>query len=65
MSNYKKGEWCDIVDGLYWRFVDKHFDSIKNSHRLSFMKKTLKKMDMDRKKMIFKKAENFIEKNTL
>ena len=65
MSNYKKSDWCDIVDGLYWRFVDKHFDKIKNNHRLSFMKKTLEKMDIERKEMIFKKAENFIKKNTI
>ena len=64
MSNYKKGEWCDIVDGLYWRFVSKHFDSIKNNHRLSFMKRTLEKMNIDRKEMIFKKAEIFIDRNT-
>tara|TARA_B100000575_G_scaffold172027_1_gene137798 strand:+ start:1368 stop:2864 length:1497 start_codon:yes stop_codon:yes gene_type:complete len=65
MSNYKKGDWCDIVDGLYWRFVDKHFDKIKNNHRLSFMKKTLEKMNIERKEMIFKKAEDFIKKNTI
>jgi len=65
MSNYKKGSWCDIVDGLYWRFVDRHFNKIKNNHRLSFMKKTLEKMNIDRKEMIFKKAEDFIKKNTV
>ena len=65
MSNYKKGEWCDIVDGLYWRFVSKHFDTIKNNHRLSFMKRTLEKMNIDRKELIFRKAENFIKENTL
>ena len=65
MSNYKKGEWCDVVDGLYWRFVSKHFDSIKNNHRLSFMKRTLEKMNIDRKELIFRKAENFINENTL
>ena len=65
MSNYKKGDWCDIVDGLYWRFVHKHFDSIKNNHRLSFMKKTLEKMKIDRREMIFKKAEDFIKNNTI
>ena len=21
MSNYKRGEWCNIVDGLYWKFI--------------------------------------------
>ena len=65
MSNYKKGDWCDIVDGLYWRFVNKHFDSIKNNHRLSFMKKTLEKMKIDRREMIFKKADDFIKNNTI
>jgi len=65
MSNYKKGDWCDIVDGLYWRFVDRHFNKIKNNHRLSFMKKTLEKMNIDRKEMIFKKAEDFIKNNTV
>ena len=64
MSNYKKGEWCDVVDGLYWRFVSKHFDNIKNNHRLSFMKRTLEKMNIDRKELIFRKAENFINENT-
>ena len=64
MSNYKKGDWCDIVDGLYWRFVDKHFNKIKNNHRLSFMKNTLQKMNVDRREMIFKKAEIFIKRNT-
>ena len=64
MSNYKKGDWCDIVDGLYWRFVDKHFDSIKNNHRLSFMKKTLLRMSHERKNHIFKLAESFIYNNT-
>ena len=65
MSNYKKGDWCDIVDGLYWRFVDKHLNKIKNNHRLSFMKNTLQKMNVDRKEMIFKKAEDFIKNNTI
>ncbi len=65
MSNYKKGDWCDTVDGLYWRFVDKNFHKIKNNHRLSFMKKTLEKMKIERKEMIFRKAEDFIKKNTI
>ena len=26
LSNYKKDIWCDIWDGLYWGFVDKHKD---------------------------------------
>ncbi len=24
MSDYKKGDWCEIWDGLFWRFLKKH-----------------------------------------
>ena len=63
MSDYKKGAWCNTVDGLYWRFINNHMDKIKNNPRLSFMRNTLNKMDEDRKKLIFKCAEDFITKN--
>ena len=65
MSNYKKDEWCDTVDGLYWRFVDKNIDFFKSNPRLSVMTRSLEKMDKERKKTIFKKAEKFIEENTI
>ncbi len=65
MSNYKKDEWCDTVDGLYWRFVDKNIDFFKSNPRLAVMTRSLEKMDKERKKTIFKKAEKFIEENTI
>jgi deoxyribodipyrimidine photolyase-related protein len=37
MSNYQKGAWCEIWDGLYWRFVDKHLGLIRANPRLSVM----------------------------
>ena len=24
MSHYKKDEWCETMDGLYWRFIGKN-----------------------------------------
>ena len=65
MSNYKKDEWCDTVDGLYWRFVEKNIDFFKSNPRLAVMTRSLEKMDKERKKTIFKKAEKFIEENTI
>jgi len=64
MSNYKKGEWCSTVDGLYWRFFDKNMAKLENNPRLSFMKKTFESIDKDRKNMIFDQAEKFIENNS-
>ena len=63
MSNYKKGEWCDTVDGLYWRFIEKNIETIKKNARMPFAEKTLHNMDQNRKKYIFMCAENFIDKN--
>ena len=24
MMYFKKGPWCDVMDGLYWKFIDRH-----------------------------------------
>ncbi len=64
MSNYKKGEWCDIVDGLYWRFIENNIKFFESNPRLDIMTRSLAKMDSERKKTIFKKAELFIEQNS-
>ena len=64
MSNYSKGDWCDTVDGLYWRFIEKNIKFFESNPRLSLMTRSLSKMNKDRKKLIFKKAQEFIDKNT-
>ena len=64
MSNYKKGEWCDIVDGLYWRFLNKNRSFYDTNPRLALHTRSLDKMTEERKETIFKKAELFIRQNT-
>jgi deoxyribodipyrimidine photolyase-related protein len=32
-SDYKKGEWCDIWDSLYWSFIEKHAPKMKKMGR--------------------------------
>jgi deoxyribodipyrimidine photolyase-related protein len=60
MSDHKKGPWCEVWDGLYWRFIDKHRKLFLTNHRSSMLVKTLDKMDLDRKKRIFDAAETFL-----
>ena len=31
MMDFKKGDWCNIMDGLYWRFINKHRNFFKKS----------------------------------
>ncbi|MGB5354629.1 MAG: cryptochrome/photolyase family protein [Woeseia sp.] len=64
MSDYKKGPWCDIVDGLYWRFVDKHREFFAGNPRLSMMVRMLDKQNEDRRKKIFDAAAEFLDKHT-
>jgi len=65
MSNYKKGEWCDVMDGLYWRFAERNIKFYESNPRLSMLISNLQKMDKKRKEKIFAEAENFINNNTL
>ena len=64
MSDYKRGEWCEVVDGLYWQFIEKNKKYIKSNHRISMMAHSLEKIDPERKKRIFSKANKFIKVNT-
>lgn len=62
MGKYPTGPWCEIVDGLYWSFIEKHKDFFKRNPRLSMMVRTLEKMDSHRKKDIFAAANSYKKK---
>jgi deoxyribodipyrimidine photolyase-related protein len=65
MSDFKKGEWCETMDGLYWKFIENNKKFFSTNYRLSMMVKILEKMDKDRKSKIFKAADAFVENNTI
>tara|TARA_B100000579_G_scaffold434348_1_gene455069 strand:- start:12 stop:1508 length:1497 start_codon:yes stop_codon:yes gene_type:complete len=64
MSNYKKGEWCHVIDGLYWSFIEKHRKFYSSNPRLSFQIRILDRLSDERKELIFKHSNNFIINNT-
>ena len=64
MSNYKKDNWCDVMDGLYWSFIDNNKSFFSKNPRLNMMVRTLERMNVERKKIIFEKADEFIENVT-
>ena len=65
MSNYKKDDWCDIVDGLYWKFMNDNVSFFKSNPRLAILVKSLERMNTDRKELIFGKANDFIITKTI
>ncbi len=64
MSDYGKGPWCDVVDGLYWRFIEKHRDFFSGNPRLALMPRALDRLDADRRSRIFEAAEAFLLTHT-
>ena len=65
MMDFKKGEWCNTMDGLYWRFINRNRNFFLKNPRLSMMVRIFDKMKAERKKLILSEAEKFIKQNTI
>ncbi len=64
MGNFQKGDWCDIWDGLYWRFVDQKRETLSQNPRTKMMLRTFERMNQPRKQKILTAAEAFIQTKT-
>ncbi|MBS0628059.1 MAG: cryptochrome/photolyase family protein, partial [Verrucomicrobia bacterium] len=47
MSDYRKGDWCEIWDALFWRFMIKHITFFESQPRLSILCQMAKKKKED------------------
>ncbi len=63
MSDYRRGDWCAVMDGLFWRFVARHEDALKSNPRLAPMTANLPRVSK-RRPEIFDLAEAFIDRHT-
>lgn len=59
MSDYKRGDWCDTLDALYWTFIEKHRAFYSRNPRMSMMAKALDKMAPAKLSQMRERAENF------
>lgn len=59
-SHYKKDDWCDTWDGLFWGFVEQHQAILAKNPHTAAMVKSLKKLDPDRKRIIGYRAQDFL-----
>ncbi|MDO6599820.1 cryptochrome/photolyase family protein [Tenacibaculum sp. 1_MG-2023] len=60
MSNYKKGEWQTIWDGLFWRFMDTHRTFFKTNPRLNMLVVMFDKMPQEKRLKHIENAENYL-----
>ncbi len=60
MGDYPKGEWEEIWDGLFWRFIATHTSFFKSNPRLALMVRSYEKMDAEKKMNHMSCAERFL-----
>jgi deoxyribodipyrimidine photolyase-related protein len=49
MSHYKKGDWCDTWDALFWEFMNKQRAFFSSNPRLGMLLKTYDKMSEEKR----------------
>ena len=60
MSDYKKGDWCSVWDGLFWRFMHVHRDFFGKNPRLGMLLRTFDKMPEEKQELHLHNAEKFL-----
>jgi len=60
MSDYKKGAWQNVWDGLFWRFMHTHRTFFLQNPRLGMLVRTFDKMPDEKKHLHLKNAEEFL-----
>ncbi len=60
MSDYKKGEWSSVWDGLFWRFMHVHRSFFLQNPRLGMLVNTLDKMSTEKQQLHFTHADKFL-----
>ena len=61
MSHYKQAAWCDVWDGLYWRWIWNHVEDLRKNPRWAMMCSMAKKMDAKKRKQHLQNAEQFLK----
>jgi deoxyribodipyrimidine photolyase-related protein len=61
MSDYEKGEWQQIWDGLFWRFMHEHRIFFLSNPRLGMLVHTFDKMNLDKQAFHLNNANNFLK----
>jgi len=60
MSDYNSGDWCEIWDGLFWRFIKKHREKFEDIPRMAVMVSNLDRMGKETISAHENKAEEFL-----
>lgn len=59
------GPWCDVVDGLYWRFIARNRERLARNHRMRQAVAGYDRLDPRRRARIVGAAEAFLAAHTV
>ena len=62
MSNYEKGNWCEVWDALYWLFIIKHKNAFAKNPRMSMMVSLANKLSEEKISGYEKPAADWLSK---
>ncbi len=60
MSDFPKGEWQTVWDGLFWNFMDKHREFFLTNPRLGMLVRMFDKMPNEKRISHIETAENYL-----
>jgi deoxyribodipyrimidine photolyase-related protein len=61
MSDYTRGDWTSVWDGLYWNFIHTNAAFFSRNHRLSMMPRLLEKMPESTRKQHLNTARRYLD----
>lgn len=61
MSDYPKGEWQEIWDALFWRFMDKHREFFLKNPRMGMLVRSFDSWELEKREVLLKKAEAYLD----
>jgi len=61
MSDYQKGEWQTVWDGLFWRFMHTHREFFLSNPRLGMLVRMFDKMSTEKQESHITNAANFLD----
>jgi deoxyribodipyrimidine photolyase-related protein len=59
MSNYKKGEWCEIWDAIYYAFINKHNKLLSSNYATAMQVKHWQNKSKTEQQKLLKIAKNY------
>jgi deoxyribodipyrimidine photolyase-related protein len=64
MSDIPGGDWCETVDGLFWRFIRRHREFFAAQPRMQMLVRSLDRLDPVRRERLERTAAHFLERVT-